>query len=141
MELRKAEQRDLNAIMNLLNQLSPSNDELNKEVIKEIFNNINQDKNYFLCVIEDNNTIIGTGTILIQMNLSHKGKPYGHIENIVVDENHRKKGVGKDIINFLINKAKENNCYKVILNCKNEIVPFYQGCTMKETGVQMRLDL
>lgn len=141
MKLRKAEHKDLKQILDLLNQLSPSAGKENVSALKEIFHKIDSDQNYFLCVAEEDKSIIGTGTLLVQMNLSHSGKPYGHVENIVVDQNHRKKGIGKEIISFLTEKAKENGCYKMILSCKDEIVPFYRGCGLKEIGIHMRTDL
>ena len=51
------------------------------------------------------------------------------------------KGVGKTIIDSLVEIAKEEGCYKVILNCSNENVPFYIKCGFKLTENEMRMDL
>lgn len=140
MNIRKANLEDLKEIVRLLNQLSPS-EEAEFGKLKEIFDKMIKDENYYLCVAEEGKELVGTGLLLIQMNLSHSGRPYGHIENIVVDSNHRGKGIGKKIISYLIEKAKENNCYKIILDCKKENVAFYEKCSFKETGeVEMRFN-
>jgi len=141
MIIRAANQEDLKKLAILLHQLSPSSEEDDLEKLKQILDKIIKDGYHYLCIVDENNEMIGTGTLLIQKNLSHGGMNYGHIENIVVDINYRKKGIGKKIILHLIEKAKENKCYKVILDCKKENVPFYAKCGLSETGeVSMRLD-
>ncbi|MBW2978281.1 GNAT family N-acetyltransferase [Candidatus Woesearchaeota archaeon] len=140
MQIRKADQEDIRKLMPLLRQLSPGPDEDDLDQLKQISDQIIKDEYHYLCVVEEDNGIIGSGTLLIQKNLSHGGRPYGHIENIVVDINHRKKGIGKEIARHLIEKAKENNCYKVILDCKKENIPFYEKCGFNDTGeVEMRI--
>jgi len=143
-QIREARQEDLQKILNLLHQLSPFSEEDKKadiEILKQTLQKIIQDENHYLCIFEYDDKLVGTGTLLIQMNLSHGGKSYGHIENIVVDEEHRKKGIGKKIINHLIEKTKEKSCYKVLLNCKKHNVHFYAKSGMQETGeVEIRLD-
>ncbi|MBD3355079.1 GNAT family N-acetyltransferase [Candidatus Woesearchaeota archaeon] len=139
--IRKAKSGDLKELMDILNQLSPSSEEKDTEKLQSTFDKINQDKNYHLCVAEENNQLVGTGLLLIQMNISHNGRPYAHIENIVVDKNHRKKGIGKKIILYLVEKAKKAGCYKIILDCEKKNIPFYEKCGLYETGeVEMRLD-
>ena len=140
MIIRNANPEDLKELINVLHQLSPS-EETDLEKLKPILDKITQDENHYLCVYEEDGKIIGSGLLLIQMNLSHSGQPYGHIENIVVDINHRKKGIGKAIVTHLIEKAKEKHCYKVILDCKKENIPFYEKCSMHDTGeIEMRID-
>lgn len=142
---REAKKEDLNKILNLLSQLSPLSEEdkkVSEKEISKVMQKVIDDKNHFLIVAEENGEIIGTGLLLIQLNLFHGGKLSAHIENVVTDENQRGKGIGKKIIEELIKKAKEKNCYKIILDCKKSNVPFYEKCGLKETGeVEMRINL
>jgi glucosamine-phosphate N-acetyltransferase len=141
MIVRTAKQEDLKPIVSLLKQLSPCSEEDDFEKLRQIFEKINNDEFHYLCVVEEDGEIVGSGVLLVQKNIGRAGKPYAHIENIVVDMNHRKKGIGKKIVLHLIEKAKEKNCYKVILDCKKENIPFYEKCGMKDTGeVCMRMD-
>ena len=68
---------------------------------------------YFIA--KDNKKIIGSCFICIIPNLTHNGEYIGFIENVIVDENYRKKGIGKKLIEMAIEYAKESNCYKVTL--------------------------
>lgn len=84
--------------------------------------------NHFIFVINDieKNKIVGSGTIIIERKIIHNFKNVGHIEDIVVDNNYRGAGLGKMIINYLLDFAEKNNCYKTILTCSNENVGFYE---------------
>ena len=41
-----------------------------------------------------------------------------HIEDVVVNKQHRGKQIGKQLLLWACEYAKQQNCYKVILNCK-----------------------
>ena len=58
---------------------------------------------------------------------------------IVVDKNKRGLGLGFKIIKYLTDIAKEEKCYKVILNCSEENVTFYEKCGFKQKSKQMSL--
>jgi len=78
--------------------------------------------------------IIGTGTIIVEPKLIHGGKSVGHIEDIVVHKDYRKKGIATNIVNKLVYLY---HCYKVILDCKDELVDFYKFAGFKKYGNQM----
>lgn len=90
-------------------------------------------------VIEMDDKIVATGSILIEKKFIRNFKSVGHIEDIVVDEKYRGNGLGKQIINYLTQYAKDNNCYKIILDCSPENVDFYTKCGYSDKGVCMAL--
>lgn len=113
---------------------------VDKENISQVFFNEfidNLNNNHKIIVLEENNKIIATGTLLIENKLIHGISKVGHIEDIVVDKYCRGKGIGKKIISFLINEAEKNNCYKVILNCKKNFIKFYENCGLIVNESQM----
>ncbi|MBN2067481.1 MAG: GNAT family N-acetyltransferase [Candidatus Diapherotrites archaeon] len=144
--LRHAEHKDLERLIELVHQLSPPKPHeanVSNGQLRCILDNLIKDDNYHVCVLEKEGRVLATATLLLQMNLSHGGRPFGHIENVVVDTKQRGQGLGKVIIDHLLEKAREKNCYKVVLSCKKDLnVPFYAKCGLKESGqVEMRLDL
>jgi len=92
-------------------------------------------------VIHDSltNQIIGTGTLLLEPKFIHECGLVGHIEDIVVSKKIPRSGLGKTMVTFLLEKAKEEGCYKTILDCTEETVGFYQKCGMLVKGTQMAL--
>ena len=91
----------------------------------EIFVN-NLSHLHSIIVIECNNKIIASGTLLIENKIIHNMGKVGHIEDIVTDVHYRGKGLGRKIIENLLKFCQEENCYKVILNCSEENTGFYE---------------
>lgn len=139
--IREAQEGDLENVLNLLYQLSPQKEGERGGNLEEKYKGIIQDSNYHLAVYDKNGKIIGTAMLLVQRNLSHHGKPVGHIENVVTDISARGKGIGKKLISYLTEIAAQSNCYKVILNCSEDNSAFYEKCGFRRTGeVEMRRD-
>tara|TARA_Y100000310_G_scaffold288123_1_gene313494 strand:- start:556 stop:996 length:441 start_codon:yes stop_codon:yes gene_type:complete len=140
--VRKARLDDLDAIVDLLEQLTPMKEGsvFNRDKVEIIFRKILENENYCLCVFEDDGEVLGTALLLVQMNISQGGRPYAHIENVVVDKDCRGKGAGKKMMDYLIGRARGLNCYKVLLNCGKDNIPFYEKCGFFDSGeVEMRL--
>ena len=87
--------------------------------------------------LSENFDIIASGTIIIEPKFIRGGKNVGHIEDIVVKSTYRGRHLSKDILNILKNIAGENNCYKVILDCNEEIQRVYIKSGFEQKGVQM----
>jgi glucosamine-phosphate N-acetyltransferase len=90
-------------------------------------------------VIVDTNTIIATGTIIVEPKFIHNTGKVGHIEDIVVDKDKNGLGIGKKLIDDLVNICRNNGCYKVILNCSETNVGFYEKVGFKTKERQMAL--
>ena len=83
---------------------------------------------YFLA--KENEKIIGSLYICIIPNLTFNGKSIGFIENVIIDHNYRQKGIGKKLMEMAAEYAKENNCYKVVLQSgikRPEAHKFYEN--------------
>merc|ERR1711972_907777 len=69
------------------------------------------------------------------------GTNVGHIEDIVVDSAHRGQGIAKKLMDALREESVATQCRKVILDCADHNVGFYEKCGYKPFERQMRLDL
>jgi glucosamine-phosphate N-acetyltransferase len=88
-------------------------------------------------VVEYDNNIIATGTIIYEKKFIYNNSLLAHIEDICVKNNYRKFGIGKLIVKHLMNLAKEKGCYKVTLDCNDENTHFYIKCGLEKRGIQM----
>lgn len=141
-KIRLAEKRDLPSLLYLMDQLSPHNSQVDYQKAEKVLSDIINDDDYKLIVYEEDGKVVGTALLLIQKNLSHGCRPYGHIENVVVDSNYRGKGIGKSMLKYLIEEAKKYNCYKIVLNARNGAEHFYESVGFRKTnGTGMRIDL
>lgn len=96
-----------------------------------------------IIVVENHQTgtIVASGSLLIERKLIRGGAKVGHIEDVVVHDSCRGKGTGRLLLDHLIAAAKLANCYKVILDCAESNVAFYEKCGFYRKEVHMRLDL
>ena len=81
----------------------------------------------FICMIDDK--IVGSGSLIVENKIIHKYGKVGHIEDVVISNKYRGFGFGKDLINYLLDFARNLHCYKVILDCNDENLNFYKKCT------------
>lgn len=95
--------------------------------------------NHVVYVIEHENQIIGSGTVLIEQKIIHGCGKVAHIEDIVVSPLHTGKQLGSFIIQALVNYAKEQKCYKVILDCNESLIKFYNKNGFEKKGLEMGL--
>lgn len=73
-------------------------------------------------LIEDESgNCIATGRL--QLNSPEEAQ----IRFMAVDENHRGKKLGKMVLDFLENKAKEKSCSRIILQARENAVDFYKS--------------
>ena len=98
------------------------------------------DNNKQIYVIEINEIkIVGSITIFIEDKLIRNMGKVAHIEDLVVDKNIRGMGFGKLLVNKCIEHAKNMNCYKIILNCNENNMIFYEKQGFQKNENQMAL--
>ena len=125
-----AKKENLPEILELYKQLLPEEKIIDINIANEIWENIeNNNIKYFIA--KEGNKIISSCYLAIIPNLTRNGKSNGFIENVITDENYRKKGIGKNLIKMAIEYGKQNNCYKIILQSsfsRKENHIFYEKC-------------
>ncbi len=88
---------------------------------------------------DDDFIIVGSGTCYLEPKIIHDYMNVGHIEDIVVDTNFRGQSIAQNILDNLKKYAENNNCYKIILDCNEDLVKMYSKCDYKIKGVQMAI--
>ncbi|KAJ9155248.1 Glucosamine 6-phosphate N-acetyltransferase [Pleurostoma richardsiae] len=92
---------------------------------------------YYLLVIEHENRIVGTGSLVVEKKFIHNRGLCGHIEEIAIAKELQGKGLGLLMIQALDSVAKNVGCYKNILNCSPKNEPFYVKCKYFNSGAEM----
>ncbi|KAI8582124.1 hypothetical protein K450DRAFT_229128 [Umbelopsis ramanniana AG] len=125
-------------ILEVLSQLSVTGD-ITREKFEERFDFLKSTKTYFTTVVEDEKSglIVACATLLAEYKFLHECGKIGHIEDVVVHDSQRGKKLGQRLIEQLQYVGRAIGCYKVILNCTVENVPFYEKCNLKKKDVQM----
>lgn len=124
-----------NGYFDLLYEFSNYTKSVSYEYFKDYIKQ--KDKIKIIVIHNDKNKIIGAGTIFKLEKLHNN--PIGQIEDVIINENYRGFGLGKKIIKELVKIGIEDfKCYKIILNCLDKNIGFYEKCNFNIAGVQMR---
>ena len=139
-EIREIEEGDLEkGFLETLDFLRKASD-IDKNKAKEILKKIQQNSNHIIRVAVDDNKIVGSTTLLIEQKFIHDGGLVGHIEDVVVRKDYEGKGIGIKLVTSLLERAKEKNCYKTILDCNDDVKQFYERIGFKRESNGMRYD-
>ena len=116
---------DYSEYLELLNEFRPT--DLSYDEFKIIFNQIQNSGTAFVYVLreKEKGPMIGTAKLLVEHKFYHGGKNVAHIEDVIVKSTQRGKKYGSLLIEMLSNIAILLDCYKMVLQCENKLVPFY----------------
>ena len=120
--------------LELLKQLTVVGD-ISKENYETNFDKIGAE----VWVVEFEGKIIASVSLLLEQKVIHECGIVGHLEDVVVDRDYRKYGMGKFIIERIIKIAKERGCYKLIGDCKSELLGFYEKNGFESKCVQISI--
>ena len=140
-KVRKLEEKDLfNGFLESLDSLRKASN-LSPKKAKSIFKTISSDKNYKIYVAVLDSKIVGAATIFIEQKFINEGGKVGHIEDVAVRKKYQGNGIGQEIVKELVKYAKKKGCYKTILDCSDDLIPFYEKIGFKRHSNSMRIDL
>ncbi|BDQ31359.1 MAG: GNAT family N-acetyltransferase [Nitrosopumilus sp.] len=136
-ELRKED--ILNGFLTTLDALRKASDIRTDKAMK-IFEKINSNPDHIIAVAELDGKIVGTTTLLIEQKFIHDGGVVGHIEDVVVNKDYHGQKIGEKIMKYVLEIAKNRGCYKTILDCTDDVKPFYEKLGFKEIANELRFD-
>ncbi len=150
MDIRKAANKDITAILNLLQQVNlihhngrPDLFNVGTKYTKEQLENIICDNDRPILVADDNGVIKGYAFCIYQ---THENETILtdiktlYLDDLCVDEKYRGEHIGKKLYDAVLKLAKENGCYNMTLNawCFNQrAVGFYEKCGMQPLKIYM----
>ena len=115
MLIRQANETDLPKIIDLLREMD-GEDGLASDESRAIWTNIYEYPYYKIFVIEDRELLIGTCSLVIIDNLGHLGAKLAVAENMIIRQEFRGQGIGNQLMQFVMARAKEEKCYKLMLS-------------------------
>ena len=79
-------------------------------------------------VVKDGERVIGTARVLFLA--AHQAK----LERMAVSKHFRRRGIGRDIISFLIEELRNRQVEQVVLHAQYLVVAFYESCGFEKSG-------
>ena len=140
-EVREMKPDDVNnGFLETLENLTTVN--LDPSEALEVYEKMANRPEYRMFVAEEQGTgqIIGATTLVVEQKFIHSGATAGHIEDVVTREGYEGNGVASAVVQRCIDEAKKIGCYRVQLECSEDLIPFYERLGFHEHELNMRLD-
>jgi len=134
---RKLEESDYHKnYLQLLSQLTQVG-----HISPEEFSNILAKIQSQIWVFEDTaaNKIVASASIFLEQKFIHGGGIVAHLEDVIVDEAYRGNQLGHKLIANIVEIAKNSGAYKIIADCKTELLSFYSKNGFEKRGKQIAI--
>lgn len=155
--IRKAQNKDINKIKELLHEVLEIHANIRPDIFisgttkytnQELENIIKNDETPIFVSTNENDEVLGYAFCKIEHSpFTTNMQPHKilYIDDLCVDENTRGLHIGKNLIEYVLNYAKQIDCFEVTLNVwegNDNAKNFYQkmGFGVKETTMEIVLD-
>ena len=153
--VRFAEEKDLDIINELRKQVNDIHVEGRPDVFKAGFGSEIRDFAKVIINGENSNIIVAerNGVICGMVCVDYVNKPetpyskarnFYHVQEIAVDVNHRRQGVAKEMLEFMIADAKKRKLAKIELDVwefNDSAIEFYQAVGFRQTRRWMEYEV
>ena len=152
MNIRRAEIEDMPGINKLLNQVlmvhHNGRPDLFKANVKKYTDEelaviIEDDTKPIFVAVDDNNQVLGYAFCVYQQHINDNiltDVKTLYIDDLCVDEDKRGLHIGKQLYDYVVDFAKNNNFYNLTLNvwsCNESAMRFYEACGLVPQKVGM----
>ena len=134
---RKLEELDYHKnYLQLLSQLTQVG-----HISPDEFSNILEKIQSQIWVFEDTaaNKIVASASIFLEQKFIHGGGIVAHLEDVIVDQSYRGNQLGQKLIASIVEIAKNSGAYKIIADCKTELLSFYSKNGFEKRGEQIAI--
>jgi len=147
MQFRDANEKDFENCLTLLQQLWPALKITGIDVkiqtltkIKEVFYRLLKNPNAKMILAEADDLIVALIDVTYRESLFYQGWVM-IIEDLIVDENYRRKGVGTQLVRLAENMARQQGCLNIELNSdlyRKETHRFWEAIGYERNAYQFR---
>lgn len=140
LRIRELQAGDLrNGFFETLDALRPTGDP-DPGAAAALFAQVCRNPDTVVAVAEQDGRVVGTGTLYLFRKFLYGGSTAAHIEDVAVAADRQHAGVGRAVIEYLLARAQKAGCYKTVLYCEDDVLPFYRKLGFRHTTNGMRFD-
>lgn len=137
-EIRLLQKKDYKKYIKIINDFREFSFDINtitQSKFDKIYDTIFKNSKIFVALYENN--LVGTITCLIEQKFIRDFSIYVHIEDFFILEDFRNKKIGKLLLQNAINYSKKIKAYKIILNCSESLINYYNKYGFITNELQM----
>jgi len=115
---------------------------LNPEQMREVLHErLRSGTHTYIACDSATGEVVGTASLIVERKFIHRGGRVGHVEDVAVRKGHRGQGLASALVSHALSEARRLGCYKVILNCFEQLAPLYASLGFRKHDIGMRIDL
>jgi GNAT superfamily N-acetyltransferase len=119
---------DLQTILSLYEYLHAADLPIEADIAKRNIEHIVGSPGLEIIIAEYEGAAAATCYLNVIRNLTRGGKSYGVVENVVTHPDYRRRGFGRELLEYALNRAWRAECYKVMIMTGNAAnIPFFQS--------------
>ncbi len=143
--IRTADSADLPLVIPLLSLLDPpGTPPLEREEAAKLLARLATYPDYRLFIAMVDGEAVGTYSLLIMDHLSHRGRPIGLVEDVVVAAGRRGQGIGRHLMQHAMGECRAKGCYKLALSsnlARTDAHAFYAALGFQRHGISFVVEL
>lgn len=93
----------------------------------------------YVAVDSTDGQIVGTVKLLVEQKFIRNLALAGYIEDVTTRKGYEGQGIASQLVEKALQKARALGCYKVILNCRQELIGFYKKFGFEQAEVEMKI--
>lgn len=144
LEIREAREADLEGVLELMGQLGQDDGSvLDAAGARAVFDRMRGYPDYRLYVAVAGGRVLGAFALLVMDNLGHRGAPSGIVEDVVVREEWRGRGIGSAMMRSAMDLCRARGCYKIVLSSNRNRADahrFYRSLGFREHGYSFAVE-
>lgn len=127
--IRSAQFDELPLLLDLYKHLNPDDSLPDAEHLQQVWKQLFDDPKISCWVAGFDGKLIASCMLVIVPNLTRNARSYALIENVVTHTDYRRRGIGKRLLQQVLQFCWDQNCYKVMLltgSKREEVYQFYE---------------
>lgn len=152
MYIRRADQRDLSGVDDLLLQVLTVHHNGRPDLFKagcrkytddELLEIFSDDKRPVFVAVDEDENVMGYAFCIFKQEIGHNvltDVKTLYIDDLCVDEKIRSRHIGRSLYDYVVEFARQSGCYNVTLNvwsCNEKAMGFYESCGLKPQKIGM----
>lgn len=152
MYIRRADQRDLSGVDDLLLQVLTVHHNGRPDLFKagcrkytddELLEIFSDDKRPVFVAVDEDENVMGYAFCIFKQEIGHNvltDVKTLYIDDLCVDEKIRGRHIGRSLYDYVVEFARQSGCYNVTLNvwsCNESAMGFYESCGLKPQKIGM----
>ncbi len=145
--VRPVTAEDLAGLLGLYAELgegSPGPEPVSLAQAQRLLREVQAQEGRALLVATVDGSLAGTADLCVVPGFTHGGRPWAVVEHVVVSERFRRRGVGRALMQAVVERCRSAGCYKVQLASRQHRLgahEFYRALGFETSALAFRLYL